>query len=228
LSRHQFVTEEEYTTYPRDITKDVDLLRSENVDYVFTPPEEEMYPPDFSTFVQVENFGKKVLGIQQSAYIRGTTTTTLKMLHIIKPAFIFLGQKDGLQGSILKKMIRDLNIPTEIVVSPVVRDASGLAYAARNYFLSPEHRQAAPVIFRSLKAAENAVMAGETQAKKIIKELTKEIEKEPLAKLEFAIIADPDNLEPLHKIDRRALIAVGATIGSTSLIDSLLVEAPEH
>jgi len=227
LSRHQFLTEEEYRTYPRDITKDVDLLRTENVDYVFTPPEEDMYPPDFSTFVQVENFGKKVLGTQQSAYMRGTTTTTLKMLHIVKPAFIFLGQKDGLQGSILRKMIRDLNIPTEIVVSPVVRDASGLAYAARNYFLAPEQKRAAPVIFRSLKAAENAVLAGETQVKKILKELTKEMEKEPLAKLEFAIVADPDNLEPLTRIDKRALIAVGAMIGGTSLNDSILVEVPE-
>lgn len=227
LSRHQFVTDEEYKAYPRDITKDVDLLGSENVDYVFTPPEEEMYPGDFSTFVQVENFGKKLLGIQQSAYIRGMTTTTLKMLHIVKPAFIFLGQKDGLQGAILRKMIRDLNINTEIVVSPVVRDASGLAYAARNYFLTLEQKQAAAVIFRSLKAAEGAVIAGETQVKKILREVTKEMDKEPLAKLEFAIVADPENLDPLTKIQGKALIAISATIGNTSLNDSLLTEKPE-
>ena len=152
VNRLQFLTEEEYQKYPRDITKDVDLLRHENVDYVFTPPEEEMYPPDFSTYVSVENYGQKIPGLHRNAYFRGMPTSVTKMIHIVKPAFIFFGQKDGLQGAILRKMIRDLNTNTEVVVTPVVRDASGLAYAARNYFLTEAEKRAAPVIYQSLQS----------------------------------------------------------------------------
>jgi len=226
VNRLQFLTEEEYQKYPRDITKDVDLLRHENVDYVFTPPEEEMYPPDFSTYVSVENYGQKIPGLHRNAYFRGMPTSVTKMIHIVKPAFIFFGQKDGLQGAILRKMIRDLNTNTEVVVTPVVRDASGLAYAARNYFLTEAEKRAAPVIYQSLQAAERTIAAGETQAKKVLKEITAVIETETQAKLEYAVAADPETLEPLAKIQGPALLAVGAMIGNTSLDDSLLVEKP--
>jgi pantoate--beta-alanine ligase len=224
VNRLQFLTEEEYREYPRDITKDVDLLRHEDVDYIFTPAEEEMYPPDFATYVEVENYGSKLPGIYQRTYFRGMTTSILKMLNIVKPAFIFFGQKDHLQGAILRKMIRDLNIDTEVVVTPVVRDASGLAYAARNYFLNAAQLAAAPVIHRSLQAAESALLDGETQAKKIVKQVSGIIESEPLATLEYVIVANPDTLEPLNKIQDSALIGVGARIGETSLDDSLLFE----
>lgn len=226
VNRLQFLTEEEYQKYPRDITKDVDILRGEDVDYIFTPQEEEMYPADFSTYVLVENFGQKLSGLYRSTYFRGMTTSILKMIHIVKPAFLFFGQKDGLQGAVLRKMIRDLNASTEVVVTPVVRDASGLAYAARNYFLTAPQKIAASVIHKSLQAAKNLVADGESQSKKIIKEITGVIESEPLATLEYALVADPENLEPLAKIQGPALIAVGARIGQTSLGDSLLVEKP--
>jgi pantoate--beta-alanine ligase len=226
VNRLQFLTEEEYQKYPRDITKDVDILRREDVDYIFTPQEEEMYPPDFSTYVMVENFGQKLSGLYRSTYFRGMTTSILKMIHIVKPAFIFFGQKDGLQGAVLRKMIGDLNTNTEVVVTPVVRDASGLAYAARNYFLTEPQKIAASVIPRSLQAAKNLVVGGESQAKKIIKEITSVIGSETQATLEYAVVADPENLEPLTKIQGPALIAVGARIGQTSLNDSLLVEKP--
>lgn len=226
VNRLQFLTELEYTRYPRDITKDVDLLRLENVDYIFTPPEEEMYPPDFSTYVQVENFGQKLPGLYRSTYFKGMTTSILKMIHIVKPAFIFFGQKDGLQGAILRKMIRDLNTNTEVVVTPIVRDASGLAYAARNFFLTESQSAAASVIHRSLHAAEKAIAAGEVQVKRIIKEITDVLGTEPQATLEYAVVADPVNLEPLVKIQGPALIAVGAKIGDTSLNDSMLIDKP--
>jgi pantoate--beta-alanine ligase len=226
VNRLQFLNEEEYQKYPRDITKDVDALQREDVDYIFTPQEEEMYPPDFSTYVQVENFGQKLSGLYRSTYFRGMTTSILKMIHIVKPAFIFFGQKDGLQGAVLRKMIRDLNTNTEVVVTPVVRDDSGLAYAARNYFLTEPQKIAASVIPRSLQAAKNLVVGGESQAKKIVKEITSVIGSETQATLEYAVVADPENLEPLAKIQGPALIAVGARIGLTSLNDSLLVEKP--
>ncbi len=224
VNRLQFLTEDEYRGYPRDITKDVDILSQANVDYIFTPPEDEMYPPDFSTYVEVEKFGSKLPGIYQRIYFRGMTTSVLKMLHIVKPAFLFFGHKDHLQGAILRKMMRDLNINTEVVVTPVVRDSSGLAYAARNYFLTPPQQIAASVIYRSLQAAEAAIRRGELQAKKIIKEITGVIASEPQATLEYAVIADPDNLEPLTRIHKSALIGVAVRIGATSLNDSLLIE----
>jgi pantoate--beta-alanine ligase len=226
VNRLQFLNEEEYRKYPRDITKDVDLLRHENVDYIFTPSEEEMYPEDFSTYVVVENFGQKLPGLYRGTYFRGMTTSILKMIHIVKPAFLFFGQKDGLQGAILRKMIRDLNTKTEVVVTPVVRDSSGLAYAARNYFLSETQKTAASAIYRSLRAAERLVAAGEAQSRKITNEISRVLGMEPLAELEYAIVADPENLEPLAKIQGPALIAVGARIGDTSLNDSLLTQRP--
>jgi pantoate--beta-alanine ligase len=226
VNRLQFLTSEEYQNYPRDITKDVDLLRHENVDYIFTPSEEEMYPEDFSSYVEVENFGTKLPILHRSTYFRGMTTSVLKMINIVKPAFIFFGQKDGLQGAILRKMIRDLNINTEIVVMPVVRDASGLAYAARNYFLMPGQLASAAVIHRALQAADAMISSGENQAKKVVREIASVVESEPQAMLEYAVVADPETLEPLNKIQGPALIAVGAKIGNTSLNDSLLLEKP--
>lgn len=226
VNRLQFLNEDEYRNYPRDITKDVDLLRHENVDYIFTPPEDEMYPPDFSTYVEVENFGTRLPGFHRGTYFRGMTTSILKMIHIVKPSFIFFGHKDGLQGAILRKMIRDLAINTEVVVTPVVRDASGLAYAARNYFLTDAERLAAPVIYRSLEAAQRAIATGETQSKRIVKEIAAVIEAEPLASLEYAVVVDPTTLEPLSKLETSALVGVGARIGQTSLNDSILVEKP--
>ncbi len=225
VNRLQFLTEDEYRQYPRDITKDVDILSQANVDYVFTPPEDEMYPSDFSTYVEVEKLGSKLPGIYQRIYFRGMTTSVLKMLQIVKPAFLFFGHKDHLQGAILRKMMRDLNINTEVVVTPVVRDSSGLAYAARNFFLTPPQKIAASVIYRSLQAAEDAIRQGELQAKKIIKEIAGVIATEPQATLEYAVIADPDNLEPLTRIQKRALIGVAVRIGATSLNDSLLIES---
>jgi pantoate--beta-alanine ligase len=154
------------------------------------------------------------------------TTSILKMIHIVKPAFIFFGHKDGLQGAILRRMIRDLNTNTEVVVTPVVRDASGLAYAARNYFLTEPQKAAASVIHRSLRAAEKLFAAGEAQSRKLIGEITEVVRSEPQATLEYAVVADPATLEPVVKIQGPALVAVGAKIGNTSLNDSLLIEKP--
>lgn len=225
VNRLQFLTDEEYQSYPRDITKDVDLLRSEDVDYIFTPSEDEMYPADFSTYVEVENFGKQLAILHRSTYFRGMTTSILKLVNIIKPAFIFFGQKDGLQGAILRKMVRDLNINTEVVVTPVVRDESGLAYAARNYFLRPDQLASAAVIHRALRAAETGVAEGENQAKKIVREVSAVLENEPDAQLEYAVVADPETLEPVTKIQGEALLALGVKIGNTSLNDSVLLKA---
>jgi pantoate--beta-alanine ligase len=226
VDRLQFQSEEEYRQYPRDITKDTDLLSQQDVDYVFAPPEEEMFPPNFSTYVNVEKFGAHLAGIERAPYFTGMTTTILKMIHIVQPSFLFLGLKDALQGAILRKMIRDLNLSTEVVVKPVARHESGLAYGTRNFFLSESEKAAAPVIYRSLKATEQAVARGERQARKLLQEIRQVIGSEPMASLEYVFAADPETLESISRLRGSVLIGVGARIGATSLNDSLLIEIP--
>lgn len=226
VNRLQFQSEEQYQQYPRDITKDTDLLSQQDVDYVFSPPEEEMFPHGFSTFVSVEKFGARLAGIQQAAYFRGMTTAIVKMIHIVRPSFLFLGLKDAFQGAILRKMIRDLNLGTEVVVVPVARQESGLAYGTSNFFLTESEKAAASVIYRSLTAAQEAIKRGEHQAKRLIREIGQVIGTEPMASLEYAFVADPESLEPVKRLRGSVLIGVGARIGATSLNDSLLVEIP--
>jgi pantoate--beta-alanine ligase len=224
--RMLFLNEQEYLKYPRDFTKDVDLLSQQKVDYVFSPAEEEMFPDNYSTYIQVEKFGEKLTGSPQPALWRGMTTTILKMIHIVRPSFLFLGLKDALQGAILRKMIKDLSLGTEVVVTPVARHLSGLAYGTRNIFLTDAERAAASVLYRSLRSAEAAVAGGARQAKKIIREIKGIVESEPMAAFEYAFVADPESLDPVGKIGGTVLIGVGARIGTTSLNDSLLAESP--
>jgi pantoate--beta-alanine ligase len=223
VNRLQFLSDEEFKTYPRDITKDVDALKDIDVVYVFAPLNEEMYPPNFSTIVEVESTDW-LPETYREAFFRGMTTNVMKLLHIVRPRFLFLGQKDAVQGAILRKMIADLNMDTEVVITPVVRDPSGLAYAARNCFLNESQTRAAAVIYRSLRAAEEAFADGELQAKKLIRAISSLVESEPLARLQYAAVVDPETLEPLSKVERSALLAVGATIGNTPLNDSVLID----
>ncbi len=226
VSRNQFLSDEEYLQYPRDFTKDTDVLSHQNVDYVFSPTEDEMFPPGFSTYVQVEKMGLKLPAVRQPVFFRGMTTTILKMIHIVRPSFLFLGLKDALQGAILRKMIRELSLSTEVVVTPVARHSSGLAYGGRNCFLTDAEKAAAPVLYRSLKAAEDSVTAGEVRAKKLVQEISQIVEDEPMAKLEYAFVVDPATLEPMSKLAGSVLVGVGARIGTTLLNDSLMVEIP--
>jgi pantoate--beta-alanine ligase len=224
----QFASEEEYRAYPRDFTKDNDLLSQKNIDYVFAPPEEEMFPADFSTYVQVEKFGENLAGVHLPVIFRGMTTANLKLINIIRPAFLFLGLKDALQGAILRKMVKDLNLGTEVVMVPVARYPSGLAHGTRNYFLSDAEKMAAPVLYRSLKAAEEAIAGGERQAKKLAGEISRVVESEPLARLEYVFKADPTSMERVRKIQDSVLIGVGARIGANLLSDSLLIQVNDQ
>jgi pantoate--beta-alanine ligase len=223
-ARLHFESDQEYDSYPRDFVHDVDLLRREKVDYLFNPTEEEIFPPRFSTFVSVEGFGEKLPGLSRRPLFTGMPTTILKMIQIVKPTFIFFDQKDALQSAILRKMIMDLGINTELVVSPSGRDA---ARHANGYgSLSESQKAAAAALHRSLRAAENAVAAGELQAKKLTQEITRELETESQVEIEYAVIADALTLEPLAKLRGQVLISVGVQIGGTSLNDSMLIEIP--
>ncbi len=218
----EFSSEEEYRQYPRDITADVDLLKPESVDYVFIPPEDEIYPSTFSSYVEVQRLGGNPAGLPP-VFLRGLATGTLKMLHLTKPAYTFYGEPEALQGAILRKMVRDFNISTEVVTAPVPRDTSGLAYSGRNRLLGESQSAAAPVFYRSLRAAESAIASGETHAKKILAEIARVIATEPIAKLEYAVVADPELLEPVSKIQGTVIIAVGGHVGNVFLSDAILV-----
>ena len=223
-NRLEFVSDEEYRAYPQDVTSDVNLLRHESVDYVFTPSEEEMYPPSFSTYVEVQRQGSEISGLPLALF-KGMATGILKILHITNPAFVYCAEKDGIQGAILRKMIKDLNINTEVVIMPVDRESSGLAFEGRNTLLSASQREAAAVIYRSLQSAAELVKTGETQARKILAEITRIMQSEPLTKLEYAIAAGPETLEPVLRIEGAVILAVGARLGTVFLSDALLLRA---
>ncbi len=224
-NRLEFLSEEECRNFPRDLTEDAELLRNENVDYVFIPPEDEIYPASFSTFVEVQKTGSELAGLPAAIY-RGMATGSLKLANITNPSFIFYSDKNRLHGIVIQKMFRDLNIRSEIVICPVVRDPSGLAYGGRNRLLTKDQRDAAAAVYRSLKAAEQAISQGETQGKKALAEVMKVLESEPLIKIEYAVLVDPDTLEPVSKIRGYSLIAVGCRIGITFLNDCILVAEP--
>jgi pantoate--beta-alanine ligase len=221
VNRLEFSSEEEYEQYPRDITADVDILRQANVDFVFVPPEDEMYPPSFATYVEVQRSGSELAGLPPP-FFKGVGTGALKMLHLIKPAYSFYGEPNALQGAILRKLIRDLNISTEVVISPVEREASGLAYSGNNRLLSETQLVEAVIFYRSLLGAQNAIASGEANSKKILAEMARIMETEPHAKLEYAAILDPELLEPVSKIQQQVLLAVGGKIGNISRHDAIL------
>jgi len=222
VNRLEFSSEEEYEQYPRDITADVDLLRQENVDFVFVPPEDEMYPPSFATYVEVQRSGSELAGLPPP-FFKGVGTGALKVLHLTKPAYSFYGEQNALQAAILRKMVRDLNISTEVVISPVEREASGLAYSGSNRLLTDSQSTAAVIFYRSLLAAQNAIAAGESNSKKILAEMARILGMESRARLEYSVILDPDLLEPVSKIQDTVLIAVGGKVGNVTLSDAILV-----
>ncbi len=219
----QFGPNEDYEKYPRNITKDAEILSQENVDYVFYPAVEEMYPENYRTYIIVEDLSDKLCGKSRPGHFKGVATIVLKLLNIIQPNFAFFGQKDAQQSIIIKRMIRDLNLDTEIIILPIVREPDGLAMSSRNLYLSSEERKAATVLFNSLQAAKELIKDGEKKASKIIERIKKIIADEPLAKIDYIEVVDLENLNPMKSLDKTALIAIAVYIGETRLIDNIIV-----
>jgi len=221
----QFKTGKEFDSYPRDLARDADQLAPIGVEYIFAPSAEEMYPPGFSSYVEVENLSNKLEGLSRPGYFRGVTTALSILLNIVHPKFLFVGQRDPQQAVIVKKLVRDLHLPVEVVVTPIAREADGLAFASRNRFLSPEERQAAPVLSRSLKLAEQMFADGERNAGRILKTMRKEIEKEPLALIDYLAITDTENLDPVDDLTgKKVLVSVAANFGKNRLIDNVVLK----
>ncbi len=220
----QFGSEREFNKYPRDLARDADLLAPIGVEYIFAPSADEMYPKGFASYVDVEGMSDKLEGLSRPGYFRGVSTALTILFNIVQPKFVFMGQRDAQQTVIVKKLVRDLHLPVEIVVMPIAREADGLACASRNRHLTPEERRAAPVLYRALKLAEEMFSDGERDSMRILKAIRKEIEKEPLVHIDYMTITDTEHLDPLDDLtDQNGLVSVAAYLGKNRLIDNIIL-----
>jgi pantoate--beta-alanine ligase len=220
----QFGPSEDYEDYPRDLTKDTALLTDYNVDYIFAPAAEEIYPKDFSTYVNVGGLSKLLEGESRPGHFRGVATVVAILLNTVRPDFAFFGQKDAQQAVIIKRMVRDLAFDTEIVVAPTVREDSGLAISSRNLYLDAEEQQSAAVIHRALKQAKEIYKKGERHAAKLAETVRATIETEPRVRVDYVSVVDAETLEKLDRLDERPiLVAVAAYVGKTRLIDNTML-----
>lgn len=225
----QFDRREDLNSYPRDLNRDAALLADENVDYVFAPPVEEIYPPGFSTHVTVEALTNKLEGAARPGHFRGVTTVVAVLLNIVRPDFAFFGQKDSQQAIVIKQMARDLAFDTEIVVHPIVREPSGLAMSSRNQQLTEEQKRAATVLHRALSDARSAFENGERNASRLVELVRETIAEEPLVRIDYVSINDADTLDEMKRIDERAaLISLAAFVGDTRLIDNIVLGKSEQ
>jgi pantoate--beta-alanine ligase len=199
------------------------MLGAEKTDYIFYPSVEEMYPPGATTWVHVEGLSEKLDGKSRPGHFRGVTTVVAKLFHIVQPSKAFFGQKDAAQVAVIRKMVRDLNLDLEIVVCPIVREPDDLAMSSRNAYLDPTQRKQALVLSRSLKQVQELVKQGELKVDVLTARGKEVIESEPGARLDYFEIIDPDTLDPVAEVSNGALVAVAAYVGSTRLIDNVVI-----
>ena len=220
----QFGPGEDFERYPRNLTKDTALLTDYNVDYIFVPPVEEIYPKGFATYVNVEGISEQLEGASRPGHFRGVSTVVTVLLNVVRPDFAFFGQKDAQQALVIRRLVKDLAFDTEVIVLPTVREDSGLAISSRNLYLTPEEQEAAPVIHRALAKAKELYKEGERSSGKLVEIIRSTIEAEPRARIDYVSISDGETLERLDKLDERPiLIAVAAYIGKTRLIDNTML-----
>ena len=221
----QFGPHEDYDAYPRDMERDLGLLQQEDVDVVFAPTAEEMYPPGYSTYVDVQDVTSRLEGERRPGHFRGVATVVAKLFTIVRPDRSYFGQKDGQQAAVVRRMTHDLNLGTEIVVVPTVREPDGLALSSRNVHLSDLERQAAPVLYRALCRAEELWQQGERDAEVLRQEMIGLIQAEPLAQLDYVSIADAESLEELDMVDRPAMASLAVRFSKARLIDNILLNS---
>jgi len=219
----QFGPAEDLSKYPRQFARDRRLLEKEGVEILFAPPVEEIYPCGAVTWVLVEGLSEKLDGRSRPGHFRGVTTIVAKLFHIFEPEAAFFGQKDAAQLAVIRRMVEDLNFPVEIVACPIVREADGVAMSSRNTYLNREERSRALVLQRSLQEARQQFNAGERIAAKLIAAAKEVIAREPQVTLDYFEIVDPDTLDPVERISQKMLVAVAAYVGSTRLIDNLVL-----
>lgn len=220
----QFGPNEDLASYPRDLEHDAKLCEEHGVDLIFHPTPEEMYGDNFYTYVDMNTLTQELCGLSRPVHFRGVCTVVAKLFNIVTPDKAYFGQKDAQQLAIIKRMVKDLNMPLTIVGCPIIREEDGLAKSSRNTYLSPEERKAALVLSRSIFLGKELVENGECDCTKIIAAMTAEIEKEPLAKIDYVKIVDLGTMQQVEKIGGGILTAIAAYIGKTRLIDNFMYE----
>ncbi|HEV8429335.1 MAG TPA: pantoate--beta-alanine ligase [Pyrinomonadaceae bacterium] len=220
----QFGPGEDFEHYPRDLTKDTALLTDYNVDYIFAPPVEEIYPKGFSTYVNVEGFSEQLEGASRPGHFRGVATVVTILLNTVRPDFAFFGQKDAQQALVIRRLVKDLAFDAEIVILPIVREDSGLAISSRNLYLNPDEQKSATILHKALVQAKQAFNDGERNASRITDLIRQTVESEPRTRLDYVTIADAETLEKLDRVDDRpTLVALAAYVGKTRLIDNMIL-----
>ena len=219
----QFGANEDLAKYPRDLPRDLAMLEAAGVDLVWTPTPEEMYPSGFQTWVDVQGLTMRLEGEFRPGHFRGVATVVAKLFNAVGPDRVYFGQKDAQQAAVIRRMTTDLDFPIEIVVCPTVRESDGLAMSSRNIYLDRAERNAAPILFRALSAAETAYQGGERQAESLRRIILDLIATEPLARLQYVSCADYLTLDELVTVRDRALVSIAVHLGKTRLIDNLVI-----
>lgn len=220
----QFGPHEDFSRYPRDLDRDLALLRGEGVDVVFIPSVEEIYPPNFSTSIEVRGVTEMLEGAVRPGHFAGVATVVCKLFNIVQPQRAYFGQKDAQQTVVVRKMVQDLNLAVRVVVCPTVREHDGLAMSSRNVYLSADERRAATVLYRALQAARERHAAGERSASPLRAAMRQVLDAEPHARTEYASVAHPATLAELDQVDSNgALLSLAVRIGATRLIDNLVL-----
>lgn len=220
----QFGPKEDLKKYPRQPEADQGLLESLGVEYLFAPSAAEMYPPGYGTYVNVEGISDVLEGRSRPGHFRGVTTVVLKLLEIVGPRLAYFGRKDAQQARVVERMVADLNLDAEIVVCPIVREADGLAMSSRNAYLKPEERRVATVLYRALQGARGEIERGARDATRLANTLRRVLDAEPLASTDYVAVVDAETFEPVVSLRRRCYLLLAVFIGTTRLIDNLLVE----
>ena len=221
----QFGPKEDFKRYPRAFIRDKRLCRDEKVDFVFSPPADQIYPEDFKTAVLVKELSDLLCGSSRPGHFQGVATVVSKLFNIVSADTAYFGQKDAQQTVIIRQMVRDLNIPVKIRVMPIVREKDGLAMSSRNIYLSPRERQDALVLPEALKLAKTLVQGGQRDSRVLIGRMRKLISGKKSAKIDYIAVVDEKTLRPLKKISSGCLILAAVFFGRTRLIDNLIVAA---
>lgn len=220
----QFSPNEDLDSYPRDLQHDLQMLEKESADLVWIPKPVIIYPPDFQTWVTVEEIAKPLEGLFRPGHFRGVTTVVAKLFNAVQPQKAYFGQKDAQQAAVIRQMVQDLNFNLEVVICPTVREPDGLAMSSRNMFLNPAERQAATVLYLALTTAADAFARGERKARVLRQIMSEMVQRDPLARLQYVSCAHPDTLEEIEgQITGRSLLSMAVLLGKTRLIDNLII-----
>jgi pantoate--beta-alanine ligase len=222
----QFGPTEDLASYPRDLDKDQLLCQQSGVDLIFHPDADEMYSPDFCSFVDMTGLTEGLCGSSRPVHFRGVCTVVSKLFNIVQPDRAYFGQKDAQQLAVIRRMVRDLNIDVQVIGCPIIREQDGLAKSSRNSYLNREERQAALCLHAAIQSGQQLIQNGAKDCQKIITQMSALINQQPLAKIDYISIVDAETLIPVEQITRSVLCAMAVYIGKTRLIDNFIFEIP--